>query len=74
MIRKLWKPREGTSPSDDHTCGNCEHSIMLKSDDDRALTCVAYANVIDNGDGTVTVISPCSGLSNTYPKEIIVEQ
>lgn len=70
MTRKLWQPIVGVKIGDEHHCGNCWNSLSRKNDE-RATSCTAEAKVIKNGDGTVTVISPCSGVETVWPEAVI---
>lgn len=67
MKRVLWSPAKNYSGGEKH-CGNCAHSIRWRA---RAEKCNGSALVIDNKDGTVTVISKCSGQKFVYPIDII---
>jgi hypothetical protein len=71
MERVLWKghPMMNITDNDKH-CGTCILSALLK---ERSEGCNA-ARVEDNNDGTVTVISDCSGQRFTYEKRIILTE
>ena len=69
MKRVFWAPIIGVKEGEEHTCGNCWFSMFHKGSEKDAPC--KHAKVI-YGEGTATVISPCSGQLFTYPEEVII--
>ena len=68
-----YQPHERVTMQGCATCKYSRSHLAYRSLEDiiNSKKCKG-ASVIDLGDGTVKVVSNCSGLFNIYPKEMIV--
>jgi len=71
MLRKLWLPAPNYKRGDEMHCGNCARSITFMKGKTQNKNVICVAEVIDGGNGSVYVVSTCTGEKKKYSKEII---